>query len=184
MALEGRKPLTAFATVSDRSAASAKDATTSSSVDFAFPTPPAIAGDGGVGGIGTAQQPKQPRKQQAVRHKVPYEKGYSQQDWMRLTRSREDLNGLGGRPLGRKVTLDEVATHNTFEDAWMVLNGKVYNVTRYMRFHPGGVDYLMQGAGKDATRLFNKYHKWVNVDFMMQKCFLGPFDNTPPTVQE
>ena len=119
------------------------------------------------------------------RKKVPFEKGYSQQDWLRLTRDpKEDLTGNRGRPLGRKITLAEVELHNTVEDAWMVLNGKVYNVTRYVKFHPGGVDYLMQGAGKDATRLFHKYHKWVNVDFMMQKCFLGPFDNTPPTVQE
>ena len=116
----------------------------------------------------TTTTPSQPRK------KVPYEKGYSQQDWLRLTRSStEDLTGNGGRPLGRKISLSEVAQHRTEDDAWMVLNGKVYNVTRYVKFHPGGVDYLMQGAGKDATRLFNKYHKWVNADFMLQKCFLG-----------
>ena len=35
------------------------------------------------------------------------------------------------------------------------------------------IKYGFQGAGKDATRLFNKYHKWVNADFMLQKCFLG-----------
>ena len=56
--------------------------------------------------------------------------------------------------------------------------GKVYNVTRYMRFHPGGVDYLMQGAGKDATRLFNKYHKWVNAEFMLQRCLVGVLERT------
>lgn len=33
--------------------------------------------------------------------------------------------------------------------------GKVYNVSRYMDFHPGGIDELMKGAGKDATSLFN-----------------------------
>ena len=91
-----------------------------------------------------------------------------------MTRSpTEDLTGNGGRPLGRKISMEEVGLHKTVDDVWMVLSGKVYNVTRYVKFHPGGVDYLMQGAGKDATRLFHKYHKWVNVDFMLQRCYLG-----------
>lgn len=32
--------------------------------------------------------------------------------------------------------------------------GIVFNVTRYMDFHPGGVGELMRGVGKDATKLF------------------------------
>ncbi len=42
-----------------------------------------------------------------------------------------------------------------------------------MKFHPGGEDYLMLGAGKDATALFNKYHRWVNIDMMMAACLVG-----------
>ena len=34
--------------------------------------------------------------------------------------------------------------------------GKVYNMTPYMKFHPGGVDELMRGAGKDCTILFDE----------------------------
>ena len=37
-----------------------------------------------------------------------------------------------------------------------VLAGKVYNMTPYMKFHPGGVEELMRGAGKDCTILFNE----------------------------
>jgi cytochrome-b5 reductase len=37
-----------------------------------------------------------------------------------------------------------------------LLAGKVYNMTPYMKFHPGGVDELMRGAGKDCTILFNE----------------------------
>lgn len=33
--------------------------------------------------------------------------------------------------------------------------GIVFNVTRYMDFHPGGIDELMKGVGKDATKLFD-----------------------------
>ncbi len=33
---------------------------------------------------------------------------------------------------------------------------KVYNITAYMKYHPGGVDELMRGAGINATNLFNE----------------------------
>ena len=46
-------------------------------------------------------------------------------------------------------------------------------MTPYLKFHPGGVDYLMMGAGKDATSLIQKYHRWVNVDMMMAACLVG-----------
>ena len=32
---------------------------------------------------------------------------------------------------------------------------------------------MMMGAGRDATALFNKFHAWVNIDFMMSKCMVG-----------
>lgn len=61
---------------------------------------------------------------------------------------------------------------------------QVYNVTPYLRFHPGGVDYLMLGAGKDATALFNKYHRWVNVDMMMNACLVGLLAPRRPAAEQ
>ena len=53
----------------------------------------------------------------------------------------------------------QVKQHNKPEDAWTVLRGKVYNMTAYLPFHPGGVPMLMSGAGRDCTSLFDKYHR-------------------------
>lgn len=50
---------------------------------------------------------------------------------------------------------------------------QVYNITHYLRFHPGGVPLLLKVAGKDGTVLFNKYHAWVNYEFMLAKCLVG-----------
>lgn len=44
---------------------------------------------------------------------------------------------------------------------------KVYNLTPYMRFHPGGIPYLMMSAGGDCTDLFKEYHPWVNAHGML-----------------
>lgn len=36
--------------------------------------------------------------------------------------------------------------------------GKVYNISPYMKFHPGGVEDLLKAAGKDATILFDEVY--------------------------
>ncbi|XP_042227158.1 cytochrome b5 reductase 4-like [Homarus americanus] len=92
-------------------------------------------------------------------------------DWVKLGHTGTDLTGTGGRVLD--VTPQELAKHNKRTDCWMALRGKVYNVTSYMEFHPGGEEELMKGVGTDATELFNEVHKWVNFETMLQKCLVG-----------
>eukprot|EP00357_Protocruzia_adherens_P027854 CAMPEP_0115034560 /NCGR_PEP_ID=MMETSP0216-20121206/40736_1 /TAXON_ID=223996 /ORGANISM="Protocruzia adherens, Strain Boccale" /LENGTH=372 /DNA_ID=CAMNT_0002413493 /DNA_START=249 /DNA_END=1364 /DNA_ORIENTATION=- len=55
-------------------------------------------------------------------------------------------------------TRSEVATHNTPEDAWVVIEGKIYNVTKFAKVHPGGTKILTDYAGQDATKDFNYFH--------------------------
>ena len=116
-----------------------------------------------------AVEPVQPGKRPS---KVPYEKGYSQMDWMRLSRNSRSLTGCSGPPR-KEITMEEVAAHNTVEDGWTVVRGKVYNLSPYLRYHPGGAKILKLALGKDCTNLFNKYHAWVNVDMLLEKCLVG-----------
>nr|XP_012235216.1 PREDICTED: cytochrome b5 reductase 4 isoform X1 [Linepithema humile]XP_012235225.1 PREDICTED: cytochrome b5 reductase 4 isoform X1 [Linepithema humile] len=105
------------------------------------------------------------------RNKTALAPGHSLMDWIRLGNSGVDLTGVGGVP--RVVTLSELANHNKQTDAWIAIRGIVFNVTRYMDFHPGGVDELMRGVGKDATKLFENVHAWVNYQSILQKCVVG-----------
>lgn len=35
----------------------------------------------------------------------------------------------------------------------------VYNITKYIPYHPGGKKKIMLGAGRDATITFHRFHK-------------------------
>ncbi|CAJ0646500.1 5117_t:CDS:2 [Entrophospora sp. SA101] len=80
------------------------------------------------------------------------EPGHSSLDWAKLKSSGVDLKGVSEI---RNYTLEELKKHNRRDDAWSAFNGKIYNITPYIKFHPGGEKELMRGAGKDGTKLFN-----------------------------
>ncbi|KAG9133860.1 hypothetical protein Leryth_017931 [Lithospermum erythrorhizon] len=49
----------------------------------------------------------------------------------------------------------KVKQHKTGDAMWTVLKGRVYNISPYMKFHPGGEDILLKAVGKDCTSLFS-----------------------------
>ncbi|GAN09749.1 cytochrome b5-like [Mucor ambiguus] len=65
-------------------------------------------------------------------------------------------------------SLSEVEKHNVKGDLWLVVEGKVYNVTTFAADHPGGERAIYEEAGKDATEAFNDIghseaaHEWLN----------------------
>ena len=54
--------------------------------------------------------------------------------------------------------MDEVSKHNTNCDCWVVVNGQVLNVTKFLPEHPGGEFAILAVAGKDASEEFNVIH--------------------------
>ncbi|KAJ5171760.1 hypothetical protein N7492_004353 [Penicillium capsulatum] len=52
----------------------------------------------------------------------------------------------------------EVAKHNTRESCWVILYGKVYDVTDFLSSHPGGAKIILKLAGNDATEEYDPIH--------------------------
>ncbi len=109
------------------------------------------------------------------RTRVVLKPGHSLMDWIKLTAKSTNLSGTNGQIIA--VSMEELEKHKTRDDCWICVRGKVYNVTHYLDFHPGGVEEMMRGAGSDATELFNEIHRYVNYESMLKKCFVGPLIN-------
>ena len=52
------------------------------------------------------------------------------------------------------MTMEEVSKHNQTDDMWIVLHGKVYDVTKFLEDHPGGRDIMIENAGMDVKNQF------------------------------
>jgi predicted heme/steroid binding protein len=51
----------------------------------------------------------------------------------------------------KEYTMEEVATHNKKDDVWVVVKGVVMDCTNFLPDHPGGVQAILNFAGRDAT---------------------------------
>ncbi|KAI8059998.1 uncharacterized protein B0P05DRAFT_581422 [Gilbertella persicaria] len=56
------------------------------------------------------------------------------------------------------ISPQEVAQHNTKDDIWVIIHGKVYDLTQFLPEHPGGQKIILKYAGKDATSAFEPIH--------------------------
>ncbi|KAH3770840.1 acyl-CoA 6-desaturase-like [Dreissena polymorpha] len=53
---------------------------------------------------------------------------------------------------------NEIEKHSKRDDTWIVIKGKVYDVTNFMTRHPGGARILGSYGGQDATDVWTSMH--------------------------
>ncbi|KAI6086729.1 hypothetical protein F4821DRAFT_124662 [Hypoxylon rubiginosum] len=123
-----------------------------------------------------APPPSHSSKPAKPSRKVILEPGRSPLDWARLANSpASDLRNLGpGAPYLRVTpSMLKRQTGRKGKDAWTALGGRVYNITPYLPFHPGGEPELLRAAGRDGSKLFGEIHPWVNYENMLASSMIG-----------
>ncbi|KAI0466180.1 hypothetical protein F4859DRAFT_334586 [Xylaria cf. heliscus] len=123
-----------------------------------------------------APPPSHSSKPAKPSRKVTLEPGHSPLDWARLANHpTADLRNLGPAASYLRVTPSMLKrqTGRRGKDAWTALGGRVYNISPYLPFHPGGEPELLRAAGRDGTKLFGEIHPWVNYETMLSSCLIG-----------
>jgi len=54
----------------------------------------------------------------------------------------------------KTVTLEELKEHTSKDNLWVLLHGKVYDVSKFLDEHPGGDEVILAEKGTDATEAF------------------------------
>lgn len=64
--------------------------------------------------------------------------------------------------MSKQFTAEEVALHNKDGDLWVIIDSKVYDLSRFAQMHPGGLAVLLDSevAGQDATEAFFSLHRY------------------------
>lgn len=56
---------------------------------------------------------------------------------------------------GQTFNMTEIAKHNSAGDCWLLIRGKVYDVTDSISRHPGGAGTIIETCGTEATMSFD-----------------------------
>lgn len=76
------------------------------------------------------------------------------------------------------ITFEELKSHNKPGDLWISIQGKVYDISVWIKNHPGGDEPLLNLAGQDATDAFIAYHPgtaWKYLDSFFTGYYLNDF---------
>ena len=93
-----------------------------------------------------------------------------------ITKARETSEPNNHKVIaGKKFTRGQVAAHSALNDCWVIIDGKVYDLTQFLITHPGGSTPLLTwaGTGKDASEAFAEVGHSNMAIAMMRKYFIG-----------
>ncbi len=82
----------------------------------------------------------------------------------------------------------ELPSHNLQSDCWLAINGKVYDVTKYISSHPGGAQQIIKYCGQEATEAFATMDKANPRDHsqsayqLLENYYIGELNSVPAPV--
>ena len=62
------------------------------------------------------------------------------------------------------ITIEEIEKHCTLDDCWNIIGTNVYDMTQYVKFHPGGTSVFI--SKRNLTEIFHKFHPHLDLEFV------------------
>ncbi|KAI8915391.1 cytochrome b5-like heme/steroid binding domain-containing protein [Powellomyces hirtus] len=73
----------------------------------------------------------------------------------------------------RTFEWSEIAAHKTRDDLWMVIDGKVYDTTKFLDEHPGGEEVMIEVGGQDASEAFEEIGHSDDARALLESLYIG-----------
>jgi cytochrome b involved in lipid metabolism len=74
-------------------------------------------------------------------------------------------------------TLKEVNKHKKKGDLWIIINNKIYDISEFLKYHPGGKKILLKNGGNDISNTFpmikSHIRNWDRINEQLQSMFVG-----------
>ncbi|KAI7864162.1 acyl-CoA dehydrogenase/oxidase [Spinellus fusiger] len=81
----------------------------------------------------------------------------------------------------KQFTRQQVGQHTGENDLWIIIDASVYDMSKFIHFHPGGASPLLEYAGKDATEDFYGLHRQEVLE-KYSKYKIGTIANEKPKI--
>ncbi|KAL9713065.1 hypothetical protein Ac2012v2_004306 [Leucoagaricus gongylophorus] len=79
------------------------------------------------------------------------------------------------------VTADQLRAHKTRDGLYILLHGKVYDVTKFLDEHPGGDEVILAEACQDATEAFEDVGHSDEARALLPDMLVGDFEQGSET---
>lgn len=70
-------------------------------------------------------------------------------------------------------TREDVWKHNKMGDCYTIVHGRVYDISNYLRLHPGGPSLLLRNAGTDSTKDFEALFHSKKARLILDQYYVG-----------
>ncbi|KAJ9056648.1 Cytochrome b5, variant 2 [Entomophthora muscae] len=78
--------------------------------------------------------------------------------------------------MSKIFSFDEVSSHKTSDSLWMIIEGSVYDITKFISDHPGGEEVLLELGGLDGTEAFEDIGHSDGAREMLKEYLIGKVD--------
>ncbi|GLB34104.1 putative cytochrome b5 family protein [Lyophyllum shimeji] len=76
----------------------------------------------------------------------------------------------------KTITIDDLRAHKTKESLYLLIHGKVYDVSKFIDEHPGGDEVLLAEGGQDATEAFEDVGHSDEARALLPGMLVGEFE--------
>ncbi|MFA6257429.1 MAG: cytochrome b5 domain-containing protein [Candidatus Paceibacterota bacterium] len=103
------------------------------------------------------------------------------------TNQPDNITGVSPNTSPLVLSMTELVKHNSSQSCWLLISGKIYNVTTYLNQHPGNASTILPTCGKDATVAYdtkgrpNGSPHSNNAETLLANYFIGNLNQTLKT---